>query len=133
MLNLVQTDNGVFDVVFDDTLSVDPEEAAIQSLLYAVLFTDAEAPENRVPDRYERRGWWADAEAGTGLWHVRRQALSDSARREAMFMVEQALIDHGVTSVSVTEDPRVAGNVSGVFLRISGLHNGRTFTMSVPL
>lgn len=132
MLNLVQTDNGVFDLVYDDTVIVDPDDAAIQTLVYAVLFTDQEAPERRVPDRYERRGWWADAMAGTGLWHVRRQALSDSARREALFMVEQALLEHGVTAVSVTEQP-VAGSVSSLFMRVGGLHNGRTFTMSVPL
>ncbi|WAR43593.1 phage GP46 family protein [Methylomonas rapida] len=132
MLKLVQIDNGVFDLVFDDP-ALNDAEAAIQTLVYAVLFTDQEAPDSRVPDRYERRGWWADPAAGTGIWHVRRQPLSQSARREAIFRVEQALIDHGLSDVSVTEDPAGAGNVSGVFLRISGLHNGRTFTLSVPL
>ncbi len=132
MLKLVQIDNGVFDLQFDDPAASD-ENAAIQTLVYAVLFTDQEAPESRVPDRYERRGWWADPNAGTGIWHVRRQALSQSARREAIFMVQQALIDHGLTEVSVTEDSAGAGNVSGVFLRIMGLHNGRTINLSVPL
>jgi phage gp46-like protein len=129
MLKLIQTDNAVFDLVFDDASD---DDAAIQTLVYTVLFTDAEAPESRVADRYERRGWWADPEAGTGLWHVRRQALTDTARREAMSMVEQALLDHGVTSVSVSEQP-VSGNVSSLFMLISGVHNGRTFNMSVPL
>lgn len=132
MLNLVQIDNGVFDLAFDDTLTVDADLAAIQTLVYGVLFTDQEAPENRVPDRYERRGWWDDSKAGTGIWHVRRQVLSDSARREAIFMIEQALIAHGLTAVSVTEQS-AAGNVSGLFLSISGLHNGRQFNLSVPL
>lgn len=130
MLKLIQIDNSVFDLVFDEA-SVDDE--AIHTVLYAVLFTDAEAPGSRVPDQFDRRGWWAEPEAGTGLWHVRRQSLSQSARREAVFMIEQALLDHGVTAVSVTEDPVVSGNVSGVFLRISGLHNGRQFNVSVPL
>lgn len=129
MLKLIQTDNAVFDLVFDDASD---DDAAIQTLVYTVLFTDAEAPESRVVDRYDRRGWWAGPEAGSGLWHVRRQALTDSARREALSMVEQVLLAHGVTSVSVTEQP-VAGSVSSLFMRISGVHNGRTFNMSVPL
>lgn len=130
MLKLVQIDNGVFDLVFDDPALADAD-AAIQTLVYAVLFTDAEAPESRVPNRYERRGWWADPQAGTGIWHVRRQALSDSARREALAMVKQALLDHGLTEVSVSEQA-IAGSVSSLFMQISGLHNGRTFNMSVP-
>ena len=132
MLKLVQIDNGVFDLVYDDTLIVEGEDAAIQTLVYAVLFTDQEAPERRVPDRYERRGWWADPAAGTGIWHVRRQGLSDAARREALSMVEQALLDHGLTEVSVSEQA-VAGSVSSLFMQISGLHNGRQFNLSVPL
>ncbi|MDT4329755.1 phage GP46 family protein [Methylomonas sp. MV1] len=132
MLKLIQVDNGVFDIRFDDPVLAD-EQAALVTLVFAALFTDVEAPERRVPDRYERRGWWADPAKGTGLWYLRRQGLGDDARREALFMVKQALIDHGLTDVVVTEDPAGAGNVSGVFLLISGLHNGRTFTVSVPL
>jgi len=128
MFNLIQTDNDVFDLVLDDG----SDDAAITSLVYAVLFTDSEAPETRVPDRYDRRGWWADPESGTGLWHVRRQPLSDSARREAIGMVQQALVDHGVTDVSVSEQPG-AGTVSSLFMIVSGLHNGRSITLSVPL
>ena len=131
MLKLVQIDNGVFDLQFDDP-ALNDFYASIQTVVYAALFTDQEAPENREKNRYERRGWWADPAAGTGIWHVRRQPLSPSARREAIFMVQQALIDHGVTNVSVNEVP-VAGNVSSVFLQISGLHNGRQFNLSVPL
>ncbi|MBD9362900.1 phage GP46 family protein [Methylomonas fluvii] len=132
MLKLVQVDNSVFDLAFDDPAANDLQ-AALETLVYAALFTDAEAPESRVPDRYERRGWWADPQAGTGLWYLRRQGLGDAARREAIYMVQQALLDHGLTDVSVIEDPTAAGNVSGVFLVISGLHNGRNFAMSVPL
>ncbi|QSB03465.1 phage GP46 family protein [Methylomonas sp. BW4-1] len=131
MLKLVQIDIGVFDLQFDDP-ALNDTQAAIETLVYAVLFTDAEAPASRVPDRYERRGWWADPEAGTGIWHVRRQGLSDAARREALSMVEQALLDHGLTEVSVSEQAG-AGNVSSVFMIITGLHNGRIFNMSVPL
>lgn len=131
MLKLVQIDNGVFDLQFDDP-ALNDAQAAIETLVYTVLFTDAEAPESRVPDRYERRGWWADPEAGTGIWHVRRQGLSDAARREALSMVEQALLDHGLSEVSVTERA-VAGSVSSLFMAITGKHNGHTFNMSVPL
>lgn len=129
MIKLIQTDNAVFDMVLDDSTD---DEAAIQTLVYAALFTDQEAPVGRVSDRYERRGWWADPDAGTGLWYVRWQSLSDIARREAMGMVEQALLDHGVAQVSVREQA-VSGSVSGVFLLVGGVHNGRRFSMSVPL
>ncbi|MDT4328549.1 phage GP46 family protein [Methylomonas sp. MS20] len=132
MLKLIQVDNGVFDLAFDDPVLVD-EHAALETLVFTALFTDAEAPDRRVPDRYERRGWWADPAVGTGLWYLRRQGLGDAARREALWMVKQSLIDHGLTDVTVTEDPAGAGNVSGVFLLIAGSHNGRTFNMSVPL
>lgn len=131
MLKLVQIDNGVFDLQFDDPALAD-DDAAIQTLVYAVLFTDAEAPERRVLDRYERRGWWAKPTAGSGIWHVRRQPLSQSARNEALAMVEQALVEHGVTNVSVIEQPE-AGNVSSVSMLVSGKHNGHVFNMSVPL
>jgi phage gp46-like protein len=131
MLKLVQVDNTVFDLAFDDPALADAD-AAVATLVYAVLFTDAEAPLAREPDRFQRRGWWADAEAGCGLWHVRRQPLSSAARREALAMVETALLEHGLTAVSVSEAP-AAGSVSGVFMQITGLHNGRQFTMSIPL
>lgn len=134
MLKLVQIDNGVFDLVFDDPV-LDDADAAIQTLVYAVLFTDAEAPESRVSNRYERRGWWADPNAGTGIWHVRRQPLGSAARLEALTMVKQALQSHSpaLTDVVVTEQVVPSGNVSSVFLSISGVHNGRKFSLSMPL
>lgn len=131
MLKLVQVDNGVFDLQFDDPALNDPD-ATIRTVVYAALFTDAEAPERRVADRYERRGWWADPEAGSGLWHVRWQGLSEAARREALFIVRQALLEHGVFDVSVVEQI-VPGNVSSLFMRVSGLHNGRNFDLSIEL
>ena len=131
MLKLVQIDNAVFDLVFDDPLLNDAD-AAVATVVYAALFTDAEAPVAREADRFHRRGWWADANAGSGLWHLRRQPLSSAARREALNRVETALLNHGLTDVVVSELP-FAGNVSSVVMVITGLHNGRKFTINVPL
>ncbi len=132
MLKLVQIDNGVFDLAFDDPALAD-EDAAVATLVYAVLFSDSEAPPERVPDRYERRGWWADPAAGSGLWHVRRQPLGSAARRETLAMIENALTGHGLAGVQVTEQAGTEGNVSSVLLQITGRHNGRNFTVKVPL
>lgn len=134
MLKLVQVDNGVFDLAFDDPALAD-DAAAVETLVYAVLYTDAEAPDYRVPDRYERRGWWADPAKGSGLWHVRRQPLGSAARRETLAMISAALLkrDPGLTGVEVTELPGAAGNVSSVLLQVTGLHNGRQFVVKVPL
>lgn len=133
MLNLVQTDWGVFDLAFDDP-ALNDADAAVATLVYAVLFTDAEAPTARVPDGYERRGWWANPQAGSGLWHVRRQPLGSAARREALDMVRRALTLHapGLTGIEVS-DITASGNVSSVLLAISGQHNGRKFALRISL
>lgn len=132
MLKLVQTDNGVFDLAFDDP-ALNDEAAAVETLVYAVLFTDAEAPVARVPNRYERRGWWANPKAGSGLWHVRRQPLGSAARRETLNIIRDALTRHGLQQVQVIESSGVAGDVSSVFLQITWLHNDRQFIVSIPL
>lgn len=133
MLKLLQTDNGVFDLAFDDP-ALNDADAAVATLVYAVLFTDAEAPAARVPDGYERRGWWANPMAGSGLWHVRRQPLGSAARREALDRVRTALATRapGLTGVSVSE-VTPPGNVSSVMLAVDGQHNGRKFTLRIPL
>lgn len=142
MLKLVQIDNpvlsgvegGVFELVFDDPAANDAD-AAVATLVYGVLFADAEAPVYRVPDRYERRGWWADPAKGSGLWHVRRQPLGSAARRETLDMVAAALSkrEPGLTGVEVAELAGAPGNVSSVLLQVTGQHNGRKFVVSVPL
>lgn len=136
MLKLVQTDWGCFDLDFDDPAN-DDADAAVATLVYGVLFTDAQAPASREPDAYHRRGWWADAEAGSGLWHVRRQALGSDARREAIAMVQRALQQHApaLSAVDVQEvvSPAVAGNISSVVLEVTGFHNGRKFVVKAPL
>ena len=132
MLKLVQIDSGVFDLAFDDPALAD-EDAAVATLVYAVLFSDAEAPAERVPDRYERRGWWADPTKGCGLWHVRRQPLGSAARRETLAMIATALTAHGLSDVQVVELGGLAGNVSSVLLQVTGQHNGRQFVVKVPL
>lgn len=132
MLKLVQIDNGVFELAFDDPALTD-EAAAAETLVYAVLFSDAEAPVARVPDRFDRRGWWADPPAGCGLWHLRRQPLGSDARRETLALIKNALTQHGMTGVEITELPSSAGNVSRVTLQVTGLHNGRQAIVKVPL
>lgn len=129
MLRLIQTDTGQYDLAPDDG----GEASAVETLVLAALLTDAEAPDSREPDRYHRRGWWADHQAGTGLWHVRRQALSDAARREAIGMVRTALVMHGLTDLSILDVTPAAGSVSSLLLEISGRHDGRQFVTRVPL
>lgn len=136
MLKLVQTDLGQFDLAFDDP-GADDAMAAVATVVYAILFTDAEAPPSREPDAYLRRGWWADPAAGCGLWHLRRQPLGEAARRETLAMIRSALAgaDPALTDVSVEEvsGSAAAGSVSSMVVAVSGLHNGRKFLVRVPL
>jgi phage gp46-like protein len=136
VLKLVQTDWGEFDLAFDDP-ALNDDDAAVATLVYAVLFTDVEAPASRVSDRYDRRGWYENPQAGSGLWHVRRQPLHSAARREALDMVRIALMTHApaLTDIEITEvtPPSSSGTVSSVFLEVTGLHNGRRFLVRAPL
>ncbi|MBI5919024.1 MAG: phage GP46 family protein [Nitrosomonadales bacterium] len=132
MLKLVQTDNGVFDLAFDAPALTD-DFSAVETLVYAAIFTDAEAPISREPNRYERRGWWAAPAKGSALWHVRRQPLGSAARLETLAMIADALTAHGLTQVKVTELTGSEGNVSSVYIQATGLHNGRQFIVKVPL
>ncbi|AJF00045.1 phage GP46 family protein [Pandoraea apista] len=135
MLKLVQTDWGRFDVALDDPAR-DDADAAAATLVYGVLFTDAEAPANRVSDSYDRRGWHEDAQAGTGLWYVRRQPLNSKARREAINMISRQLMAQApaLTDVTIAEvSGEAAGNVSSVVLVIQGFHNGRKFIVRASL
>ena len=136
MLKLVQTDWGRFDLAVDDPAQADADAAAA-TLVFGVLYTDAEAPASRVDDSFDRRGWYAYPEAGSGLWHVRRQPLNSNARREALAMVRTALTTRApaLTNIEVQEVtlPEPAGNISSVFLEVTGLHNGRKFIVRAPL
>jgi phage gp46-like protein len=135
MLKLIQTNWCEFDLAFDD-----PEEAnieaAVATLVFAVLFTDQEA-QSRVSDSYDRRGWYKDPQAGTGLWHIRRQPLTLDAEREAVAQVEMALKTKAPALVGVTvrvvKTPGPAGNISSVYLEIAGRHNGAKFIFRAPL
>lgn len=136
MLKLVQTDWGQFDLAIDDPAQADAD-AAVATLIFCVLYTDAEAPASRVDDPFDRRGWYADPEAGSGLWHVRRQPLNSNARREALATVRTALTVRApaLTDIEVLEvtQPEPAGNISSVFLEVTGSHNGRKFIVRAPL
>jgi phage gp46-like protein len=141
MLKLVQTDWGAFDLAVDEALdadvdAVDATDALIETIVYAVLFTDQEAPAARVPDRFDRRGWYNDPQAGSGLWHVRRQALTAAARRESVTLVERALKAQApaLTDISVVEEfVSGAAGASNVSLKITGRHRGRDFLIRAPL
>lgn len=136
MLKLVQTDWGKFDLATDDP-ALDDADAAAATLVFGVLYTDAEAPASRVDDLYDRRGWYADPQAGSGLWHVRRQPLNSNARAEALNMVRVALTTRApaLTGIEVSEVTQTgsAGNISGVFIQVTGFHNGRKFLVKAPL
>ncbi|MDR2188957.1 MAG: phage GP46 family protein [Azonexus sp.] len=133
MLKLIQTAWGQFDLALDDG----SPEAAVETAIYAILFTDARAPADRVPDTYDRRGWYADESAGSGLWHVRRQALTGAARREAIAMIQTALLARAPAfaniEVSDATPPGDAGSISRLTVNITGQHNGRSFALRVPL
>jgi phage gp46-like protein len=136
MLKLIQTAHNEFDLAIDDPAN-DDADAAVATIVYAILFTDQEAPARRVPEKWDRRGWYKDPQAGSGLWHVRRQPLTSAARQEAVALVERALAQAApalqdiVVREAIPSNP--AGNVSSVFLEITGVHNGRKFLLRVPL
>lgn len=132
MLRLIQTDNGQFDLAFSDPAMANNMDD-VETIIYAALFTDQEAPDDRVTDTYESRGWWADPKAGSGLWYVRRQALSDEARMEALDMVRRTLEKRstGLSDVVVTVDD--LADPSNMYLNIAGKYKSRKFTTRVPL
>jgi len=136
MLKLVQIDNGVFDLAPEDQNATEDEaaQAAAETLVYAVLFTDQIAPEGRVDNPFDQRGWWYDEMRGVGLWYVRWQALGDKARNESLNMIKRALEDksNALSDIVVT-DTTDAGNVSSVILQITGKHNGRQFIIKTSL
>lgn len=132
MLRLVQIDNGRFDLAFADTTATDNMDD-VETIVYAALFTDQEAPDERIDDRYDRRGWWADPAAGSGLWHVRRQALTDTARAEALDMVRQTLEKRAVGLSDITVSMEDSVNPDSLYLTITGTYRSRKFTLKVTL
>jgi phage gp46-like protein len=123
MLKLVQTKWGVFDLVFDVAGSSDAE-IAFSSLVYAVLFTDAEANESYVPDRYERRGWWFDAEMGSLIWILRQQPLSAQTRLAVLDNVTNALSSRPELSNVIVTDITPPRTVSSMWIAITAIYNG---------
>lgn len=131
MLKLVQIDNSCFDLAFADKTANNMDD--VKTIVYAALFTDQEALDGRVDDRYERRGWWANPTTGSGLWYVRRQALTGTARSEALDMVRQTLKKRapGLSDISVEMDE--TKNPDSLYLTIAGTYRSRKFTLRVAL
>lgn len=132
MLNLLRYEvNGrqVFDLAVAASDAATAANQAATSVVYAALFTDARAPADRVAD--SRRGWWANPDAGSGLWYVRRQALGSAARLEALETVRQALAARSALSGVTVQDVTPAGSVSVVALEVSGKHNGQAFSIAL--
>lgn len=126
MLKLVQTEYGHFDLAVIEPTE-DAGKARAKTAVYAALFTDQIAPADRVEDGENRRGWWYDETLGTGLWYVRRQALTDSAKRETIRMIREALTNtEGMTDIEVT-DISAQRNVSLMVLDIRGAYYGVEF------
>jgi phage gp46-like protein len=136
MLRLIQTAPCQFDLAPDGAAAGEPAAAA-ETLVYAILFTDAEAPRRRVADAWDQRGWYKSPQAGTGLWHVRRQPLTEAARREAVAMVSRALARAApaISGLDVKEvvPASPADGVSSVLVQIAGSLGGYPFLVSVPL
>lgn len=131
MLKLVQTDWGVFDLAFDETAS--NAENQFASIIYGVLFTDAEADESYVPDRYERRGWWFDAEFGSLIWILRQQPLSTKTRQDVLSNVTSALSARSeLSSVKVT-DITPPGIVSSMQIAISAFYNDTQYYIELSI
>lgn len=139
MLTLQRTNVGEFDLAWET-----PEDERerrlllLQTLVYAALFTDAQiAPAHHSrTDRFDRRGWWADPQMGSGLWHVRRQALSINARAETLTLIRQALATvaqaGGFESVVVT-DTSPAGSVSLVSVSIEATYDHDLIALPLEL
>jgi hypothetical protein len=137
MLNLVQTKHGVFDLAIADPKATDAQAMAA-TVIYAALFTDSRASDVWVADDFDKRGWWDNPDAGSGLWYVRRQALSGAARAEAIEMVRLALATKttsltDVVVTDVTSATNTAGSVSAVHVEITGKHNGVEFLARTSL
>lgn len=129
MLKLIQTELGVFDLAYE-TSADDLQQTALATAIYAALLTDQRAADGRVDDPFDQRGWWYDPQRGTGWWYVRRQALSDAARRETLNMAKRALDAlPAFTDVEITE-VQTSGNISSVTLEITGSYYGRRFKFS---
>lgn len=134
MLNLLRYEmdgRQVFDLAVASSDAAEAANQAAASVVYAALFTDARAPADRVAD--SRRGWWANPDAGSGLWYIRRQALGSAARLEALETVRQALAGRPALSGVAVQDVTPAGSVSVVALEVSGKHNGQMFSMALSL
>ena len=130
MIKLKRLPGGGFDV---DLAGSQDAEGTVATVVYALLLTDQRAPVEREPDAFARRGWWADPQAGSGLWHVRRQALDGAARDETVRMVRERLQQEPAFAELVVADASPPGSVSDLQMAISGQHNGRQFLMNVTL
>jgi len=130
MIKLKRLPHGGFDVDLADSQDA---EATVATVVYALLLTDQRAPAEREPDAFARRGWWVDPEAGSGLWHVRRQALDGAARDETLRMVLERLLQEPSLAGVTVDDVSPPGSVSDLQMAISGQHNGRQFLMNVTL
>ncbi|TAK94154.1 hypothetical protein EPO05_06675, partial [Patescibacteria group bacterium] len=123
MLKLVQTNWGMFDLAFDENAVFDAE-TAFSTLVYAALFTDAEADELQAPDRYERRGWWYDPTLGSLIWWLRQNPLSKQIRAATIENITNVLSAYPALSNVVVEDITPPRSVSLLIVTISALYNG---------
>ena len=131
MLKLVQVGPNEFDLAHDETRD---ENAAVDTLMAAAIYTDGEAPADIVPDRYERRGWWANL-VGNGFWYIRRKPLSPETRKEAVFMLDRSLRKHSavLSDISVTDVTNRNSSPNSVMTEIAGKHKGNRFVRKEPL
>ena len=132
MLKIVQIDNEVFDIVFDANAMPDVQ-TAFATLVYAVLFTEAEADQRQMPDRYQRRGWWFDNTAGSLIWWYRKQPLSRETRLGVIANITQALNSHPALTEVVVTDITPVGNVSSLFIEIAATYNSLQSLITVEL
>ena len=133
MLKLVQYAPGQFDLAFDNPAERD-NRAKAATIVYAAIFTDAEAPPARVENPHDRRGYWAEPQAGSGCWHIRRQPFSRNARLEAISEVKRVLARHApaLTDFTVSENTKDF-RPSAITLDISAKYGNENIILQVSL
>lgn len=130
MLKLVQTNWGMFDLAFDVNAAFDAD-MSFSTLVYAALFTDAEADELQVPNRYERRGWWYDPTLGSLIWWLRQNPLNKQIRTATIDNIANVLSAYSELSNVVVEDITPPRSVSLLMVSISALYNGVNVILKV--
>ena len=120
-----------FDLVFAKDIMSTDNNLAFQTLVYALLFADAE--DAKTTDRYERRGWWFDSSFGSLLWCYRKDALRPDVRRDVIAHIKYVLDAHPALSDVVVVDESRRTDVTDIRFSISATFNGLSANSTVVI